>query len=350
MGLRAVYGKRFGFALAMLVALLMALLLAGCGSDVQKAAEFGDTVITEDEVSDYTARFRERGGYEDDSSWKAYLTARGIGVKEWRESAIRTLATEQLVRDRAAELGIEPKEDDVESAIASTKSLYGVEQGDEEAWAEALAAIGTTPEEYRGNCEYASLQQQLVLLEKADEIEASGDAIQDYMSANLADRVVRRFEVLSFAKDDKDAAQDTFDELSSLEGEQLAKRFAEIEESRAESGDGTLFNGNLGWDAMYGTESVMDPDVKINVMEGQLYPELVDAGGQWQIYWCAERFIFTPDVTYDTIESESLRECIKELAISSNLKSIAEDYLTDLVDQACVQVYPMPEGLPYGVE
>ncbi|MBO4365639.1 MAG: SurA N-terminal domain-containing protein [Eggerthellaceae bacterium] len=327
---------------------LVSIVLCACAAQEQKAAEFGGAVISEDEVTAYTEQFRQRASLTDDASWRVYLAGQSMDAKQWRESAIRSLATEALVRNRAQELGIEASEEDVADSVAAAKARYGVAQGDEAAWKDALESIGYTPEEYRASCELASIEQQLVATECASQIEASKDKIQEYLAANLADRVIRDFSVLTFAGNDEDAARAAFEELSGLQGAELAARFEEMVEQQ--SADADVYSGRLGWDVLYGTEGVLDPDKKINVMGGELYPELVDAQGQWQIYLCNKRFVFEPGVTYETIEDQSLRKAIEQLALSSNLASITQSYLSNLVEQANVQVYSMPEGLPYDLE
>ena len=333
--------------LVVAVCLLFVQVLAGCAQQDQVAAEFGDTVITEQEVSDYTAAFRTRGSYDDEASWKAYLASQNMSVEQWREGVIRRLATRELVRQRAAELGIEPNEADIERSVLAAKQAYGVALDDEQAWSDALAQRGYTPQSYRQECEYASIEQQVISTDASEELEQSSSQIQDYIDANLADRVVRRFSVLSFPDSQEAAAQAVLDELSGLEGDVRAERFEALVAERSAAGDNSLFSGDLGWDILYSTEGIMDSELKIDVMAGDLYPELVDAQGCWQVYVCTARFIFEPDAKYSAIEDESLKSALKTATLNSTVSTVRSAYLSQLVDAAQVQVHAMPDNVPY---
>lgn len=332
-------------AVACLAVCLVA--LPGCGNNdtSDRAAEFGDTVITEQEVSDYTQQFREQNGYESDTSWSLYLGEQGLTGKTWREEAIRSIVKEKLVNQKAEELGITADEDTVNASIATLKENNDIAEDDADAWQSYLDARGMTEEELRASYELSSVEQQLIT-QDANTATVTDDEIQEYIDENLRDTVTRRFSVISFALDDKASADAALAELKGLSGEELTSRFNELAEEQASKLDG-YSEGDLSWDLGYSLEDIIDGDDLIKLQPGDLYAKVAKTDTCYQLYLCTDRFVFPSDAKVADVEDEDLLALIKATVEAQNWGTIIDDYLNQLVTDANVQVYEMPEGLAY---
>lgn len=320
--------------------------LTACGGTEDLAAKCGSFSITEQAVTDYTAQFRTQNSLADDDSWVSYLKAQGLDTKGWREEAIRTLSQRELVKQKADELGITADETTVEQSIQNAKSGYD----SDEAWEEALSAKGMDDQSYRETLEFSSIEQQVLVSELNVDSDAdsssNAEAVSTYVDQNLADRVTRRYEVVSFAS--KDEAKAALAELSALQGDELSKRFSEYVSTQSEALS-DIFSGDLGWDISYDVSSFISGSDNLKLQAGSLYKKTVKSDGVWKIYLCTGRYVFEKGLKAKDIEDESLKSLVEQAAVSSQLATQAEGYLNQLVDDANVQVYQMPSGLPYDV-
>ena len=341
--------KQSVFLLATALALAVVMVLASCSSGDGVAAASDTVSVSEDEVTSYTAHYRSTIDAEDDQAWARYLRGSDLDAKTWRERAIRELASRSLVQKRALELGIEADEGQVERSIASEKASRGIAEDDDDGWRKALAEDGTTPEDYRADLEYASILQQVVL---KDSLSSSGEADSDaqaYIETNLLDRVTRRFSVLSFPPDEKKDAKRILSELKGLKGDERLVRFEELADERARHGDESLVQGDVGWNLLYDTDEVMDAGKVLELKPGDVYPSLVKRDEGWQIYQCTGRYVFDASTSYVDLD-ESLKNAVLQNMVMGSWSKWVETYVNDIVDEAHLQVNPMPSGLPYDVD
>ena len=335
------------FSARLLLALAFSLTLAcfaGCSGGQDLAAKCSAFTISEQEVTDYTASYRAQNGYTDDTDWARFLVAQGYSdTKTWREEAIRALAEQKIVENRAAELNVSADETVVDQTIAYVRQLRGITTDEE--WASYLEGIGMTADEYRASCEFASVEQQVLAADLDLAANGSDDELNAYIKSNLMDRVTRRFSVITFKSEaDANAA---LAQLEGLSGDELAARFTEVATEYGANG-ATLTD--FGWDLNYSTDSAIDGNDKIKLQAGDLYKKVVAGDGIWQLYLCTGRFAFESGVTFDAIPDEDLKSLIESATISSLLSGEVEDYLDKKVKEADIEVYKMPSGLPYDVD
>lgn len=341
--------KRFAAAV---FAALFAMALSGCSAAQSQdtAATFGGHVITEDEVAEYTAGYRAQNGLGDDEEWKSFILSRYADTKAWREEAIRVLADEILIREKASELGITVDEDRVSQAISDEMEKAGIPEGDEQAWSDYLAESGQTPQGYREKLEYSSIEEQVYRseLDFTDELES--EMCTDYIKRNYSDQVMHHYWAIPFDLADREGARALLDELKGLEGDELRERFVEAYDETAGEGEGAA-GYDIGWDFLY-AEGRIDPDIDLrsaNLSAGTLYDGVLEGADALRVVLCDER-IELVDPDYDSIESESFKQIIRAYTLATTWAAKCNSYLSELEEAAGIQVAEMPSGLSYAVE
>lgn len=337
------------------------IVLAGCsgaasGGPSQSAssglAAYGDDfTITEDEVTDYTQRFRQVNNLVDDASWAAYLQERGKTGSTWREGVIREKADRILIERKAEELGIKADEAAVADKIESAKKNAGIDPADDAAWQGYLAERGQTPDEVRDAYEFSSVEQQVFSAELDLTSSMKDEMGNDYIKEHLADQVVRHYYALGFDLDDEAGARAVLDELKGLSGPDLAERFLALCDERGAGATKNLDAGSIGWDFMFDNFTV-DPNGllrKAKLAAGDLYGEPLKGADEYRVVLCVEREELVGDKPYESINSDSLKPVISDLALTSHWAALFQQYVSGLEEKAHVQVTYMPEGLPYDV-
>lgn len=345
-------------AIAAAVCLLLACVCTGCsGSDQNVAAKFGDHTISEDEVTSYTDDFRAQNGLADDANWVQYLQGNSLTGKTWREQAVRTLAERVLVEDKAKELGVSANEDDVNSQLSKAKQQAGVAEDDDSAWSEYLSARGTTPDKYRENLEFTSVEQQVLRKELNFDDALEEEMCDDYIKTNLADRVVRRYSAIVLERTDKDKGEQLLNELKRLSGDELESRFAELAQENSTDTESSQIGGDIGWDFTY-SEGLVDPKAKVRYSKlkaGELYPKLVkgtttDGAKVYRIMFCTGVVNFEQTPKFSQLPDENsstIRSVVEQLTLATKWAGKCQEYLENLVNDANIQVAEMPSGLSY---
>jgi len=335
------------------VAMAVMFLMGGCSSGTGGvAARFTGHEITESQVEEYTQNFRNTGDLTDDAQWQAYLESAGLTVTTWREQAIRTLADQALVSDKAAELGLTADAAQVEERIAQAQRAAGIDPGDDAAWDAHLQKLGQTPESYREQCEFNVLEQQVFVKELDFTDKAQDELCDEYIHKNLGDQVLRRYVAIEYPLDAAAEAEECLAELRGLEGDGLVKRFAELAKETQKQSTSTLADGDIGWDFMY-DEQTIDPDTKLRsalLKPGELYAHVLKGSDAYRVVMCAERVEVTGDVTFASLQSDSFKECIEGLVKTTLWAEQCNEYLAKLEQEANIQVSAMPSGLSYDVE
>lgn len=350
--------KRIGRrAAAFICALLVCCVAAGCAEgngngagsgDEAVAAKYGDSVITEAEVNEYTAEFRAEHAYEDDQNWAKYLYEQGLTAQTWRNQAIGSIVEKRLIASRAAELGIVADQELVQAQEESDKEAAGIDADDEEAWESYLEARGTTVQDYRKNLEDASVQYQLLRQEiSLDPVEDSA-VFDKYIQDNLVSRVVRRYKVLVY--DTQEAAQQALDSLSGLTGDALATAFDGLLESDNSDETSTDNGGDAGWDIASDWGAMQQELNDEMVVPGSLSERVHEMDGKYYVALCTDRFVFELDTTYNDLPDEKLKAYVFDVATYSSWSQLTSDYIARLREEAGVQVHEMPDRVPYNVD
>ena len=248
------------------------------------------------------------------------------------------------------ELGIEADAEQVASQIASAKEDAGVAADDGQAWADYLAQSGDTPELYRKRVEESLIEQQLLSqeIEFGVEDEEGAQLVQQYIDENYLARIAKRWSVLRY--DTRKKAKAVLNSLADLEGAELKRAFEALLDSD-DSEDTTRANGgDLGWDVALDMGSVQDDLNAEKVNPVHVSKDVHKQNGAFYVMMCTDRYVFERDSTYEDIPDEDLRSFILESATYENWSTLREEYLNKLVDEANVQVTPMPDGLDYDVD
>lgn len=333
--------------------LCAALAMAGCSTDDSNvAARFGDHTISEDEVTSYTDDFRAQNDLTDDVTWAQYLRGNALTGKTWREQAIRTLADRLLIEDKAKELGISANEDDVNSRISQAKQQAGIAEDDDSAWSDYLSQRGTTPDKFKEDYEFTSVEEQVFRKELNFDDELEAEMCDDYISQNLSDRVVRRYSAIVLGKKDKAKGQELLAELKGLSGNELSTRFSELAKANSTDSESAALGGDIGWDFTY-SEGVIDPKAKVRyaqLKEGELYPKLVKGTDGYRIMLCTGVVRFAETPKYEQLPDENsstIRQVIEQLTLASTWAGKCQEYLRNLENDANIQVSEMPSELSY---
>lgn len=337
------YVKGIGSLLCAGLVLFALAAIAGCSSrDI--AATFYDEKIYEDEVTDYTANFRTARHYTDDNIWAEYLAEQDLTTKTWRERVIGTMAEDRLIQRKAKELGIQPDQERVDEQVSQMKQSLG----SDDAWKDYLSEMGQTEQEYRVSLEEASVEQQLYLHELSFDAQQNTDVINAYITKNLSDRVVNRYSALCY--DSQEAAQTALDELKGLSGDELKSRFVQMT-ATDDSNETTVENGgDIGWDiAMY----LGDVQESLNnelLTTGDLSQQVHQIDGRYYVLLCTDRYVFKSNISYEDIPDSELRQFVIDAVTVDKWQDMTTQYVSQLVENAGVQVKPMPKNLPYDVD
>ena len=344
--------KAASLLVTLLVALAVLTAIVGCAqvqqSDEGIAARYGDSVITEQEVNDYTEQFRSEHVYGDDANWAAYLRDQGLTASTWRNQAIRAIVERRLVEKRAAELGIVADTDLVQSQIAADKEAAGIAADDAAAWQSYLDSRGLTQEAYEDGIRYASLRSLVLQKELALDPVEDESVLDAYIHDNLISRVVRRYCVLCY--DEKKAAAKALAQLQGLSGEELERAFAtradEDDSNETTSGNG----GDAGWDLANSWGQMQQELNEEMLAAGALSNEIHELDGKYYVVMCTDRFEFGSDTTYGDLPDRALKDYVHDAATYAAWSDMSAEYLAKLVDNAHVQVREASEKLPYDVD
>lgn len=344
--------KALAVTTSLVCALVLLMFATGCQQDSgQIAAKFGSHTISEDEVTSYTDSFRAKNDLKDDASWAEYLTEQGLSTSEWREEAIRTLADRILIEDKAEELGITADEATVSQQIAEDKQNAGISEDDEDGWRNYLAEKGSTPESLKADYEYDSIEEQVFKKELNFSNELEDEMCDDYIKTNLADQIVHHYEVIVYKKSEKKKAQAQLAEFSQLSGKKLRTAFEKVMNNTQTTLSSGAKSTVEDWDFVY-SGGVIDPNDKLrkaNLEKGELYPKLLKGTDGYRLVLCIGKADLAVTPKYEQIKDSSLKSLIEKLTMASTWSGKCQQYLSDLEDQADIQVSPMPEGLSYDV-
>ena len=137
------------------------LVLAGCGSSNGLTGGVAATVngvdIPEDKVTTYIQDYRSQQGLTSEEDWANYMNSIGYTPETFREAIIDMYVTQELEAKAAADAGVEVAEDELAATIEKMRSNYD----SDEAFDEALAAVGLTEETYRERVSQQMLEEKL---------------------------------------------------------------------------------------------------------------------------------------------------------------------------------------------
>lgn len=165
---------------------VLAMSMVGCNSKGKVAATVNGTDIYENDVTTYVDQLRTYYSVTDDADWATFLSQYGYEPSDIRDLAIDALAQEQLVADKADELGITVSDDDVNSQITTLRETYGYT--DDDTWTSALESAGYDSEDDYKAAMKSSLLQEAVLEQEVPTTTPTDDAIVSAASSYAGSR------------------------------------------------------------------------------------------------------------------------------------------------------------------
>ena len=172
---------RLSVAVAGVVALAVAALcLSGClglSKKVTVAAQVGDIVISEEDVTAYIEGFRSQDDDRaTDSGWALYLSANGYTAESFRQKVLdEVFIPEASVRIQAQAHNIVVTDEELDSVIEAEKAFYEESYG-ADSWTSVLASFGYDEKSWRESEMNRLLKERL-----ADEVVGKPEPTQDQL-------------------------------------------------------------------------------------------------------------------------------------------------------------------------
>ena len=120
------------------------------------AAEVGDVEIGENAITAYLNNFRYSQGLQDDDDWGQWIFDAGYSIEGLRSDTVEYFVSQELVRQAAAQEGINVTDAEIDEAIADARG-----DSTEEEYASALDQQGVDEATYRDNVYIGLLQKKL---------------------------------------------------------------------------------------------------------------------------------------------------------------------------------------------
>lgn len=313
------------------------------------AATVNGVNIKEDTITEQIMSTRTSLGKTDDKDWAQYLADQGQTPESYRESVIRSYASQYLLTAAEKEYNVSASNDDVQKAWDDAVSSYG---GDEKTFEELLSQMGYDKSSYQESLK-SQLAQQKLKEAVAPEKEPTDDEILAYINENLSTyNDARRsshilIKVASDASEEDDAkakatAQEALDKINSgeLSFEDAAKKYSE-DSSKDDGGD-------VGWDKL--TTFVTEYQDALNALSKDQVSGLVKTTYGYHIIKCTDYFHVDGSVTsVDQIPSDLKKSIVSTI----KNKQVSADYstwLSDYTDKADIKINKMPSNVPYNVD
>lgn len=313
------------------------------------AATVNGVNIKEDTITEQIMSTRTSLGKTDDKDWAQYLADQGQTPESYRESVIRSYASQYLLTASEKEYNVSVSNDDVQKAWDDAVSSYG---GDEKTFEELLSQMGYDKSSYQESLK-SQLAQQKLKEAVAPEKEPTDDEILAYINENLSTyNDARRsshilIKVASDASEEDDAkakatAQEALDKINSgeLSFEDAAKKYSE-DSSKDDGGD-------VGWDKL--TTFVTEYQDALNALSKDQVSGLVKTAYGYHIIKCTDYFHVDGSVTsVDQIPSDLKKSIVSTI----KNKQVSADYstwLSDYTDKADIKINKMPSNVPYNVD
>ncbi len=116
--------------------------------------------VTEFEVEEYIADFRELYDLGEEDAWAQWLVSSGYTPETLRNSVISMFVDDALVEQAVAELDVQVTPEEVDEVYDATRANFETE----EEWQQALQEAGMTEEAFREQCERQVKQNALMEL------------------------------------------------------------------------------------------------------------------------------------------------------------------------------------------
>ena len=305
------------------------------------AATVNGTEISEDTVTAYIQNFRMAEAMDTEDAWGQWLAQYNMEPSTVREDVINYYTSMELIKEAAAEKGVEVTPEEVDTQVSGMKARYT----DDEAWNTALEQAGTTEEQYRESVTIAMLESKLQekVSEETDGTLSDEELLgQVSMYAQYFSGAKRTSHVL-FDLEDKETAEQVLEQIKSgeLSIADAAAQYSIDEVSAAKGGD-------VGWDMLnnFVTEYT---DGIANLSQGDV-SDLVESQHGYHIIQVTEEYTAPETVTsLDQVPTE-LVDYIRTMTESSKQSSAYTTWFEEYREGADIVINEMPEGLPYDID
>lgn len=302
------------------------------------AATVNGVEIGENAVTDYIAAFRVNSGLEDNAAWAQWLVDNDYTIKQIRSDVIDYYVSQELIRQAAAENDVTVEAEEVDAQVETMRGYYE----SEEAWAEALASLGTTEDQYRSMLELSMLQSGLQeKVAKASEPTKEELLSYSQMYGSAYDGAKKSSHIL-FNADDKKTAQDVLDKINSgkLDFAEAAKQYSQDTGSAGNGGD-------VGWDKL--NTFVDEYQTALDGLNAGEVSGLVTSDYGIHIIKCTEVFNAPKEITSSDQLPKEFVESIKSSLEASSKEAAYSEWYEEYKAAAKIKVNKMPEDLEYKV-
>lgn len=317
--------------------------VAGCSSDNSGhtggvAATVNGVEISEDKVTDRVQKYREQQGVTKEKDWGEWLAEYNYTPQTVREELLDPLIEQEVLRQEASEMGIAVEQSEIDSYVQQMRDNYD----SDEAWQEALDAVGMTQEEYAEQIDLALLKRG-VEEKLAEESERITDAV-GYFNAHVADfQGIRRSSHILFEEGDEATAQDVLNRINSgeLSFEDAASQYS------TDTGSATD-GGNVGWGAPINSFITEYSDALATLNAGQV-SGLVPSQYGIHIIKCTE--VYNPPTSIGS--TDELPTEIAEYVttqVESEGDTAYSEWLEAARDKREIVINEMPSNVPYNVD
>lgn len=305
--------------------------------------------ITEDTVTNQIMSLRSSYGYDTDEDWAQYLADSGLTPESYREQVINSYAQQYLLTAAQNEYGVTVSDDEVEEAWSEAVASYD----SEDAFVQQLAMFGYTEESYKESLRN-NLAQEKLLDAVAPVEDPTDDEIVAYFNENT-DKFndARRssnllIEVASDATDEeKEQARATAQEaLDKIESGELT--FEEAVEQYSDDTASAEDGGDVGWDKL--TTFVTEYQDALSGLAAGEVSGIVETTYGYHIIKCTDVFNVEGEATEADQIPEEIRTYISDAIKSDEQGSAYTEWWNTYLEEAGLQINPMPEDVPYNVD
>lgn len=305
--------------------------------------------ITEDTVTNQIMSLRSAYGYDSDADWAQYLADNNLTPESYREQVINSYAQQYLLTAAQNEYNITVSDDEVEQAWDEAVASYD----SEDAFVQQLATFGYTEESYKESLRN-NLAQEKLLDAVAPVEDPTDDEIVAYFNENT-DKFnnARRSSnlLISVASDatdeEKEQAYATAREaLDKIESGELT--FEEAVEQYSDDTASAKDGGDVGWDKL--TTFVTEYQDALSGLGADEVSGIVETTYGYHIIKCTDVFSVDGEATKADQIPEEIRTYISDAIKSDEQGSAYTEWWNTYLDEADLQINPMPEDVPYNVD
>ncbi len=357
---------------------------AGIITPANAAAKYGPfDYLDESEVTEYIMTYKEQMGYGDatDEEWASFLAAYNLTPDRLRLSTIAQLLANKVVEKRCAELDITVSDDEIEAAITTLKTMFGLSD-DEETWAATLELYGQSEEGLRETYRLELLKQKLCTAE-VEIPTPTEDEVRSYIASFAASSQAAEVAEAASTEEVEEILENstgtlvkhsycfvfktTGDEISLDESQQVelvrqefiesgldVENFVTLLALYSNDEDAIEANGSMGWDIDASEYSEQYARVLETVEVGGVSTVFTD-GDYACFIWVDQGY--TIPYNEDELAAldlsampTSLYEYFSDYEAYLLWQKASDEYLNNLVSELDVTIYEMPSDVPYNVD